>query len=167
MKKILYAAFLLLVVCLPYPVLAQDEEPTVYVIQKGDTLWGLSDRFIRDPFYWPNLWERNQVITNPHFVFPGQRLKIYPDRIEVEKPAEKIAEHRNLLLRKKKSLRRPRLLLLPAVKVFSWKRTGIRLVSLSPPIRTDRWSERMMWFIRTSAGEMAPKSAAGSRCSKR
>ncbi|GAB7026957.1 LysM peptidoglycan-binding domain-containing protein [Geotalea toluenoxydans] len=92
MKKILYAAFLLLVVCLPYPVLAQDEEPTVYVIQKGDTLWGLSDRFIRDPFYWPNLWERNQVITNPHFVFPGQRLKIYPDRIEVEKPAEKIAE---------------------------------------------------------------------------
>jgi LysM repeat protein len=92
MKRILLATFLLLVVCLPYQVFAQEEEPTIYVIQKGDTLWGLSSRFIHDPFYWPNLWERNQVITNPHFVFPGQRVKIYPDRIEVEKPAEKVAE---------------------------------------------------------------------------
>ncbi|WP_243370583.1 LysM domain-containing protein [Geotalea sp. SG265] len=92
MKKILYAAFLLLALYLPSLAIAQDEEPTIYVIKKGDTLWGLSERFIRDPFYWPNLWERNQVITNPHFVFPGQRVKIYPDRIEVEKPAEKVAE---------------------------------------------------------------------------
>src|SRR6266581_4960464 len=64
---------------------AQDAEPTVYVIQKGDTLWGLSDRFFKDAYYWPNLWARNpQHITNPHFIFPGQKLKVYPDRIEVE-----------------------------------------------------------------------------------
>lgn len=83
--------FLLFLVCLPYQVVfAQDEEPTVYLIQKGDTLWGLSDRFLRDPFYWPNLWERNQIITNPHFVFPGQKVKIYPDRIEVEPPQQAV-----------------------------------------------------------------------------
>lgn len=92
MKRTLYAALLLLFICLPCQVLAQDEEPTVYIIQKGDTLWGLSDRFIHDPFYWPNLWERNQVITNPHFIYPGQKLKIYPDRIEVENPVQKPAE---------------------------------------------------------------------------
>lgn len=63
----------------------QKREPTVYVIKKGDTLWGLSDRFIKDPYYWPNLWARNpENIVNPHFIFPGQKLKIYPDRIEVE-----------------------------------------------------------------------------------
>jgi hypothetical protein len=66
-------------------VFAQSDEPTIYVIKKGDTLWGLSDHFLKDPFYWPNLWARNQQqITNPHLIFPGQKLRIYPDRIEVE-----------------------------------------------------------------------------------
>lgn len=59
--------------------------PAIYVVKKGDTLWGLSDRFMKDPLYWPDLWARNpKDIRNPHFIFPGQRLKIYPDRIEVE-----------------------------------------------------------------------------------
>ena len=63
---------------------AAAEEPTMYVIQKGDTLWGLSERFIRDPYYWPNMWAGNaEDITNPHFIFPGQKLRIFSDRIEV------------------------------------------------------------------------------------
>lgn len=62
----------------------QGEEPTVYVIKKGDTLWGLSDRFLKDPHFWPNLWANNPPIANPHLIFPGQRLKVYPDRIVVE-----------------------------------------------------------------------------------
>ncbi len=86
MKRILFAVVLMTMVFAGYQtVLAQGEEPTIYVIKKGDTLWGLSDRFLKDPHYWPDLWARNpQQITNPHLIFPGQRLKIYPDRIEVE-----------------------------------------------------------------------------------
>jgi LysM repeat protein len=68
-------------------VFAQGEEPQVYVIKKGDTLWGLSDRFLKDPHYWPNLWAKNDPsITNPHFIYPGQTVKIYPDRIVIEGP---------------------------------------------------------------------------------
>jgi len=64
---------------------AQKSEPTVYIIKRGDTLWGLSDRFLKDPHYWPDLWARNpERIGNPHFIYPGQRLMVYPDRIEVE-----------------------------------------------------------------------------------
>lgn len=60
-------------------------EPTVYVVKKGDTLWGLSDRFMKDPHYWPNLWARNpEKVGNPHFIFPGQKLRVYPDRLEIE-----------------------------------------------------------------------------------
>lgn len=85
MKRILFAVLLLsLVFPVVESVLAQEEEPTIYVVQKGDTLWGLSDRFLKEPNYWPDLWARNpKQITNPHLIFPGQRLKIYPDRIEV------------------------------------------------------------------------------------
>lgn len=65
-------------------VFAQGEEPTIYVIKQGDTLWGISDRFLKDPHYWPNLWSNNPLITNPHLIFPGQKVKVYPDRIVVE-----------------------------------------------------------------------------------
>ena len=68
---------------------AGRNEPTVYVIKKGDTLWGLSDRFIKDPNYWPEMWAKNpEKIGNPHFIYPGQTLRIYPDRIEVESAAK-------------------------------------------------------------------------------
>jgi hypothetical protein len=84
MKKIVFAVFMSLVpLLLPLTASAQPAEPTIYVVKKGDTLWGLSDRFLQDPFYWPNLWARNQLITNPHLIYPGQRVRIYPDRIEL------------------------------------------------------------------------------------
>lgn len=74
------------------PAAAQQNEPTVYVVKKGDTLWGLSDRFMKDPHYWPDLWAKNPAeVKNPHFIFPGQKLRIYPDRIEVETVAKKAA----------------------------------------------------------------------------
>jgi hypothetical protein len=89
MKRMLFAAVLLSMVFPCFEaVFAQNEEPTVYVIKQGDTLWGLSDRFLKDPFYWPDLWARNpKEITNPHLIFPGQRLKVYPDRLEIEAAA--------------------------------------------------------------------------------
>ncbi len=86
MKRILFAVVLLSIVTAGFQaVFAQSDEPTIYVIKKGDTLWGLSDRFLKDPHYWPDLWARNpQQITNPHLIFPGQKLRFYPDRIVVE-----------------------------------------------------------------------------------
>ena len=49
------------------PALA-EEKPIVYTVQKGDTLWGISKRFIKDPYYWPNLWSNNPAIGNPRQV---------------------------------------------------------------------------------------------------
>jgi LysM repeat protein len=61
---------------------AGQDEPTTYIIKQGDTLWGLSDRFIKDPHYWPKMWSKNGQVTNPHFIYPGQKLRIFPDRLE-------------------------------------------------------------------------------------
>lgn len=59
------------------------EEPIIYTVKEGDTLWDISQRFIKDPYYWPNLWSHNPVIGNPHLIYPGQKLRIYDGRIEI------------------------------------------------------------------------------------
>ena len=85
MKRMLFIVLLVMTALAgSHQAFAQGEEPTIYVIKKGDTLWGLSDRFIKDPYYWPNLWANNPIITNPHLIFPGEKVRIYPDRIVLE-----------------------------------------------------------------------------------
>ena len=73
------------------PALA-EEKPIVYTVKKGDTLWGISKRFIKDPDYWPNLWSNNPAIGNPHLIYPGQTLYIYDGRIEIVPAAPPAAE---------------------------------------------------------------------------
>jgi hypothetical protein len=48
--------------------------PDFYVIQDGDTLWDISTRFLGDPNVWPELWSVNEYITNPHWIYPGNRV---------------------------------------------------------------------------------------------
>ncbi len=56
----------------------KDELGYYYTIQKGDTLWGLSSRFLYSPFLWPELWKENAdvPIPNPHLIYPGQRIRL-------------------------------------------------------------------------------------------
>lgn len=51
-----------------------------YTVQKGDTLWGLSKKFLNSPWQWPTLWDRNKdvPIPNPHRIYPGQRIRLIP-----------------------------------------------------------------------------------------
>jgi hypothetical protein len=48
--------------------------PDYYVIQTGDTLWDISTRFLGDPYQWPQLWSYNDYITNPHWIYPGNKI---------------------------------------------------------------------------------------------
>lgn len=57
-----------------------------YTIKKGDTLWDLSRHFFDSPWVWPDLWEKNQQIPNPHWIYPGNRIRIYSrEGLELEK----------------------------------------------------------------------------------
>jgi len=48
-----------------------------YTVQKGDTLWDLSNKFLDSPWVWPDLWKENNHIHNPHRIYPGQRISFY------------------------------------------------------------------------------------------
>ncbi|MEM8815320.1 MAG: LysM peptidoglycan-binding domain-containing protein [Pseudomonadota bacterium] len=62
-------------VALQSPALAANA-PTEYVVQDGDTLWDISATFLRDPWFWPEIWYVNPEIVNPHLIYPGDVLAL-------------------------------------------------------------------------------------------
>ncbi len=54
----------------------EPEHPETYIVQKGDTLWDISSHFLRDPWYWPEIWYKNPQVNNPHLIYPGDELAI-------------------------------------------------------------------------------------------
>lgn len=53
------------------------EVPEFYTVEKGDTLWDISERFFRNPFSWPAVWQKNDYIANPDLIYPGNKLKLF------------------------------------------------------------------------------------------
>ncbi|HZR11388.1 MAG TPA: LysM peptidoglycan-binding domain-containing protein [Myxococcales bacterium] len=62
--------------------------PDEYTIQKGDTLWDLSQKFLSNPWYWPKIWSLNPSIENPHWIYPGNKLRIVPGEGGEQAPAQ-------------------------------------------------------------------------------
>lgn len=79
--RVLRRSVIPFVLCLllALPTLALDIRegaPETYVVKKGDTLWGISGMYLDQPWRWPELWDVNPQIDNPHLIFPGDRLSL-------------------------------------------------------------------------------------------
>jgi len=68
---------------------AQMQEYKDYTVLKGDTLWDISKKELKDPFLWPKIWKENPTITNPDKIYPKQKIKIplYIVQKEISLPA--------------------------------------------------------------------------------
>ncbi len=78
---------LITLVAIPLSVAAAEKDKTVayetgfyYTVQKGDTLWDLSQKFSDTPWQWPEMWKENKQIANPHRIYPGERIRLYRRR---------------------------------------------------------------------------------------
>ncbi len=77
-KKLLtvVCAALLTGVLFAADVVLNPNHPDSYTVVKGDTLWDISARFLRDPWLWPEVWYVNPQVANPHLIYPGDTLNL-------------------------------------------------------------------------------------------
>jgi hypothetical protein len=57
----------------------KKDAPKQYVVKKGDTLWDISGIYLDEPWLWPELWQMNPQIDNPHLIYPGDALALIYD----------------------------------------------------------------------------------------
>ena len=92
-KAILVTLILLFAICVFSPSFSWAQ-PRTHVVQKGDTLWDICEKYYGDPNLWPKLWQMNPFITNPHLLRPGDLVTLLEGvplrRAEVEQEGKEI-----------------------------------------------------------------------------
>ena len=79
MRKLLVALTVGASFVLAQPVLSdvlRTDHPTEYVVVKGDTLWDISARFLEKPWLWPQIWNKNPQVKDPHWIYPGDVVRL-------------------------------------------------------------------------------------------
>ena len=107
------------------PVQIRENAPDSHIVVKGDTLWGISAKFLKDPWRWPDVWRMNRdQIKNPHWIYPGQ--VIYLDRNAAGGPRLGLTQGASLVVAEE----RPMVRLSPQIRAEA--REGAAIPTIPP-----------------------------------
>lgn len=80
--RTVFAAALITVATYALAAEMRGDHPSTYVVKRGDTLWDIAGRFLKRPWLWPEIWQANPQIKNPHLIYPGDVISLaYLDRV--------------------------------------------------------------------------------------
>ncbi|NMM42490.1 LysM peptidoglycan-binding domain-containing protein [Pseudoalteromonas arctica] len=87
----------------------KKDAPKQYVVKKGDTLWGISGIYLQEPWQWPELWQMNPQINNPHLIYPGDALSLIYDehgnpRLVINQGYKKLSPHGRIVQKDKNAI---------------------------------------------------------------
>ena len=83
--RTMLAVALLTVATFAAAVELRGDHPDTYVVKRGDTLWDIAGRFLQRPWLWPEIWQANPQVKNPHLIYPGDVLSLaYLDRVAMQ-----------------------------------------------------------------------------------
>jgi len=60
----------------------------LHIVVKGDTLWDLGNKYLGNPFAWPQIWELNKWVKDPHWIYPGDPILVESSRGTVAQPKD-------------------------------------------------------------------------------
>jgi len=151
--SLFFVMILMLSFCFVLSAFTQEAKETegLYTIKKGDTLWDISAKFLSDPFLWPKLWEKNPYITNPHWIYPGNPIrltgvelekKVEPQTVKQEEPQKAVEE-------------KPQ----EAVKEVGAKESGVETAESAPPSPVEKKEEEIAGVKPEAKPEVKPAPA--------
>jgi hypothetical protein len=73
---VLLAGMLVTVAVYAAGVQLRADHPDSYTVRRGDTLWDISAKFLSKPWLWPEIWQANPQVRNPHLIYPGDVLNL-------------------------------------------------------------------------------------------
>ncbi len=79
LNKIIFAAAFFILMLSPLradEIKLNPDQPGSYVVEKGDTLWDISSKFLQEPWRWPEIWKVNPQIADPHLIYPGDVISL-------------------------------------------------------------------------------------------
>ncbi|MBI5183458.1 MAG: LysM peptidoglycan-binding domain-containing protein, partial [Nitrospinae bacterium] len=67
-----------------------ERPPKRHIVEKGDTLWEIANKYLKDPFKWREIWEANKYIDDPNLIFPGDPIDFIKGKKILPPPEEKV-----------------------------------------------------------------------------